>query len=115
MMIENLLKYPLDPRGIDVRRFNKVFMFLDRESARRNEREALTKAVKVYLSRHIGKVPYVICMHPSGTHPYLQIVDYISWAIYRKWESGEDSSYRRIQHLVRSEFPIFASGYMVWY
>ncbi|MFC1944989.1 hypothetical protein ACFLX5_05910, partial [Chloroflexota bacterium] len=41
MMIEKLLKYPFAPQGTDVRRFDKVFIFMDRESDSRNEREAL--------------------------------------------------------------------------
>lgn len=115
MMIENLLKYPFDPRGIDVSRFDKVFIFLDRESSRRQEREALTKGVKRYLTRHLGKVPYILCMHQSASHPYLQIVDYFSWAIYVKWERGETRPYHMIRHLIKSEFPIFQYGIIDWY
>lgn len=115
MMIENLLKYPFDPRGIDVHSFDKVFIFMDRESARRNEREALKKAVRLYVSKHLRNIPYVICMHHSGTHPYLQLVDYCSWAIYVKWEKGEYRPYQKIAHHIGSEFPIFRYGTMIWY
>ncbi|MBE0415290.1 MAG: DUF3800 domain-containing protein [Dehalococcoidia bacterium] len=108
MMIENLLKYPFDPRGIDVSRFDKVFIFLDRESG--SGREELKKAVKLSLARHLGGIPYAICMHPSGTHPYLQMVDYCSWAIYVKWERREYRPHQKIANLVKSEFPIFAYG-----
>jgi hypothetical protein len=44
LMIENLLKYPFDPRGKDVSRFEKVFIFMDREASRASETEALKKA-----------------------------------------------------------------------
>ena len=115
MMIENLLKYPFHPRGIDVSHFDKVFIFLDRESTRRNEREALIKGVKRYLAGYLGKVPYVICMHRSASHPYLQIVDYFSWAIYVKWERIEMRPYNLISHLINSEFPIFQYGFIDWY
>lgn len=115
MMIEDLLKYPFDPRGIDVRSFDKVFIFMDRESSRHSEREALKKAVKLSLARHLGSIPYVICMHQSATHPYLQIVDYCSWAIYVKWQRGEYRPHRRIMKLIRSEFNIFAYGSTLWY
>jgi len=115
MMIENLLKYPFDPRGIDVRSFDKVFIFMDRESARPSEREALKKAIRLYIARHLGDVPSVLCMHHSGTHPYLQLVDYCSWAIYVKWERGEYRPYQKIARLIRSEFSIFRYGMVVWY
>ena len=115
MMIENLLKYPFDPKGIDVSGFDKVFIFMDREASSRTEREALKKAVKLPLAQHLGDVPYVICMHRSGTHSYLQMADYCSWAIYVKWEKNEYRPYKKISKLICSEFPIFASGLAVWY
>ena len=115
MMIENLLRYPFDPRGLDVQRFDKVFIFLDRASARQTEQEALKKGVKLYLARHLGKIPYVICMHQSASHPYLQLVDYMCWAIFKKWERGEQRPYDRVKSLIRREFPIFQAGYKDWY
>ncbi len=115
MMIEHLLKYPFDPRGIDVRTFDKVFIFMDRESARPIEREAFKKAIKLYIAGHLKNVPYTLCMHHSGTHPYLQLVDYCSWAIYVKWAKGEHRPYQKIARLISSEFPIFRYGTVVWY
>lgn len=115
MMIENLLKYPFDPRGIDVSQFSKVFIFMDRASARASEKEALKKAVKIYLARHLKGVPYVICMHDSASHHCLQIVDYLCWAIYVKCERGEARPYEAICHLIKSEFPIFRFGTTDWY
>ncbi len=115
MMVENLLKYPFDPRGIDVSRFSKVFIFMDRASARASEREALKKGVKEYLARHLKGVAYVICMHDSASHHFLQIVDYLCWAIYVKWERGEMRPYDTVRHLIQSEFPIFRFGTVDWY
>lgn len=106
-MLEYLLQYPFDPRGIDVSRFDKVFIFMDRESSHISEREALKKAVKLSLARHIQKVPYIICMHSSVSHPYLQIVDYCSWAIYVKWEKGELRPFHKIRNLTKSEFRVY--------
>jgi hypothetical protein len=115
VMVENLLKYPFDPRGIDVTRYSKVFIFMDRASARMSEREALKKAVKTYLAGHLRGVPYVLCMHDSASHHYLQVADYVCWAIYVKWERSEARPYETIEHLVQSEFPIFRYGYTDWY
>lgn len=114
-MIGNLLKYPFDPRGINVSNFDKVFIFMDREGSQASERDALIKAVKLSLARHLGKVPYVICMHSSVSHYYLQIVDYCSWAIYIKHERGECRPYNKVKNLVHSEFRIFEDGSINWY
>lgn len=115
MMVENLLKYPFDPRGIDVSRFSKVFIFMDRASARASEREALKKAVKGYLAGHLRGVPYMLCMHDSASHHLLQIVDYVCWAIYVKWERGETRPYETFKQMISSEFPIFQHGITNWY
>jgi hypothetical protein len=114
-MIEYLLKYPFDPQGIDVSSFDKVFIFMDREGSQASERNALTKAVKSSLAHHLGEVPYVICMHSSVSHYYLQIVDYCCWAIYVKHEREEYRPYNKIKNLVRSEFRIFEEGNINWY
>ena len=45
--------------------------------------------------------------HASMSDPGLQIVDYINWAVFRKWERGDRSSYARISRAIRSEYEIF--------
>lgn len=114
-MVEYLLQYPFDPRGIDVTRFDKVLIFMDRESARAKEKDAITKAVKLSLARHLQGVPYTLSMHSSASHPYLQIVDYCSWALYVKWERGETRPFNQIKNLVRSEFLIYQNKKAKWY
>ena len=114
-MVEYLLQYPFDPRGIDVTCFDKVLIFMDRESARVREKEALVKAVKLSLARHLRGVPYTLSMHSSASHPYLQIVDYCSWAVYVKWERGEVRPFKQIKNLVRSEFLIYQNKKAKWY
>lgn len=114
-MIEYLLQYPFDPRGIDVTRFDKVLIFMDRESTRAKEKDAITKAVKLSLVRHLRGTPYALSMHSSASHPYLQIVDYCSWALYVKWERGETRPFSKIKDLVRSEFLIYRNKKAKWY
>lgn len=114
-MIEHLLQYPFDPRGIDISKYAKVIFFFDRPAAQRKQQQSLISAVKKYLAAHLKGIPYQICMHSSASHHYLQIVDYISWAIYVKWERGEMRPYEEVRHLVKSEFPIFQRGTTDWY
>ncbi len=114
-MVEYLLKYPFNPKGIDIDNYDKVFIFVDRESSRTSDRDALTKALKISLAELLGNVPYTICMHSSVSHPYLQIVDYCSWAIYVKHEKSEIRPYEKIKKLIASEFSIFTGGNKKWY
>ena len=109
-MVEHLLKYPFDPRGLNISNYDKVIIFMDREGSRASERDALVKAVKLSLARYLEGVPYNILMHSSVSHIYLQVVDYCSWAIYVKHERQEVRPYKKTQGLINSEFAIFEKG-----
>lgn len=115
MMVENLLKYAFDPRGWNVKEYEKVLVFLDQASKRKKERETLVKALKTGLKSHLGGVPYKICMHRSASHPQLQMVDYFSWAIYQRWERNEQRPYSQVSHHIESQFDIFRYGNKKWY
>ena len=114
-LIEKLLQYPFDYRGINVEQYDKVFIFLDREACSHQEKNYIVQAVKGYLRKRLQNIPFRLCMHPSSTHNHLQLVDYCSWAIFRKWEKGDFRSYNRICPLIKGEFPIFQHGTIMWY
>ena len=114
-MVNNLLQFPFDPRGVAISRYEKVFFFFDRFGATTQRRKALIAGIKKYLARHLKGLNYHITMHPSMSHPYLQIVDYISWAIYVRWERKEERPLQEIDHFVKSQFDIFANGKIAWY
>lgn len=52
---------------------------------------------------------------PAYSDVCLQIADYCSWAIQRKWESGDDRSYRLIHSRIASEYNLFARGNWYYY
>ncbi len=54
-------------------------------------------------------------MWPFAVEPCLQIADYCCWAIQRKWEGGDDRSYRLIQDRIRSEYDLFQRGTRHYY
>ncbi len=114
-LIEKLLQYPFDYRGVNVEQYDKVFVFVDRESCSRREKGFIKQAVKRYLHNRLQNIPFRLCMHPSSTHNHLQLVDYCSWAIFRKWERADLRSYNKVRSLIKSEFPIFRYGTTIWY
>ena len=115
MMVEAALKYQFDPRGVDITTYDKVLIFLDRPSQRGRKFKALVKALKLRLPEHLRGVPYQMFFHPSASHHGLQMVDYLSWAIYVSWERGERRPREQVRHLIRSEFDIFRRGRTDWY
>lgn len=80
------------------------------------KRKAVEKALKQNLVKMLpGGTPYRVMHHASKAHYGLQIADYLNWAIFRKWEHEDTSSFEIIEHLVRSEFNIFRSGVRHYY
>ena len=79
-----------------------------------HKRGVLKQAFKSLIKQQTG-LPYALYFHGSKFDFCSQAADYFGWAIYRKWESGDLRSYKLIQNLVKSEFPIFERGWEEYY
>ena len=111
-MLGYLLRYAIQhaPHGI-----GEVVVITDSIPVAR-KRKAVEKAVKMILKEMLSAtIPYRVMHHSSRAHYGLQVADYINWAIYRKWEHGDDSAYSTISDQIRSEFDIFRSGIRHYY
>ncbi len=88
-------------RLLDRLRINKNFIVItDRLPVQKNKKKqvgALKKGIKEYLKKSNLSVRYDIFHHCSASSVNLQIVDYISWAIFRKYEMNQDVFYRKIE------------------
>jgi Protein of unknown function (DUF3800) len=51
----------------------------------------------------------------AASDPCLQVADYCSWAIQRKWEQGDGRAFSLVEPLVASEFDLFARGDTCYY
>lgn len=80
------------------------------------KRKAIEKHVKSATSRlQVPGIQYRLLHHASRSHLGLQVADYCSWAIQRKWEKGEFDCYNRIRSAIRIEFDIFRNGTEYYY
>lgn len=79
------------------------------------KKKAIEKALKLTLAEKMPKIPYMIYHHTSKSNEYLQFVDYVNWAIFRRWEREDLRSYDLIKDAVKSEFDIFRSGERFYY
>jgi hypothetical protein len=94
----------------DLNLFDEVIVYTDEIPVRR-KRDAIEKAVKMTLSEMLPKsAKYRILHHSSKSNMDLQIVDYCTWAIYRKWDRSDPRSYELIRSAVCSEIDFFKSG-----
>ena len=74
-----------------------------------------TSAVNDVVQQHVKRVPWKTHFCPAMADPCLQIADYCTWAIQRKWEQGDSRSYNVIAHLVKHEYDSWKSGTKHYY
>lgn len=65
--------------------------------------KALKKGIKHYLKSNGKNLRYTIHHHCSASSSNLQIIDYIGWAINRKYEHNDSSYYEMIQQYLLEE------------
>jgi hypothetical protein len=86
---------------------DKDFIIItDRLPVQKNKKKqigALKKGIKEYIRSNGLNIRYDIFHHTSASSANLQIVDYISWAIFRKYERGEDAYYNKIKVYILDE------------
>ena len=117
-LIQNSGKlYPLILRillSYIVRNYDKdeilKLIFITDELPVKREKEAITKGIKLHLSESFGKKPYKIFHWNSKSTIGLQAVDYVCWAIQRKWNMQDPRSYDLVKRSIQSEFDVFKSG-----
>ena len=112
-MIGYLLRYLLN--GYNLSLYSEVIVFTDRIPVQK-KRKAVEKAVKITLASKLPKgTQYRIFHHESKSNSDLQIADYCNWAVYRKWDSGDERSYQTIKTVIKSEFDMFRTGTRCYY
>jgi len=88
---------------LDELQIDKNFVIItDRLPVQKNKNKqvgALKKGIKEYLkNKKLDKqIRYDIFHHCSASSANLQIVDYICWAIFRKFERNDDTYYKRVE------------------
>ncbi|MEA1893247.1 MAG: DUF3800 domain-containing protein [Campylobacterota bacterium] len=91
---------------LDILQIDKNFIIItDRLPVHKNKNKqisALKKGIKEYIKNKSLQIRYDIFHHCSASSVNLQIVDYISWAIFRKHEMNQDIFYKKIEkYLIR--------------
>ena len=98
-----------------VARANSELMVTGASLGTRKQRYELAAAVTDVVRQVSPTTTHATNYWPAASDPCLQVADYCCWAIQRKWEKGDDRSYRLIAHQVRSEFDAFRRGSRTYY
>jgi|GEM_PF-2570886 len=67
-------------------------------------RSATISGIRTARAKYGNGINYQLHHTPSGCHPFIQIADYICWALYRKYERGDVRSYDLISGLIDDEW-----------
>lgn len=81
----------------------------------KSERRVFTAQLKDVMQQVGNRRKWKVAFWPASTDPCLQIADYFSWAVQRKWERGDPRSYDLVKHRIRSEFDVFSGSIMTYF
>ncbi len=79
------------------------------------KRQAVKHAVADVVRQVSPTAVFHTAFFSSVSDPCLQVADYVTWAIQRKWEQGDPRSYDLIRSQVSSTFEPFKIGRTVYY
>ena len=81
----------------------------------RRRRAIYTASVNEVVAQVLKGVTWITTFTPAGCDPCLQLADYCTWAIQKKWEKGDERSYALIQSRIASEFNLWRRGRTHYY
>ncbi|MEW6654319.1 MAG: DUF3800 domain-containing protein [Bacteroidota bacterium] len=101
--------------GYTLKRFSGLYsqaIIITYEIPVKKRKKEIQKAIKSYISHwsEAEKIPYKIYHYSSKSDMNLHIIDYINWAIFRKWERTDNMNYEKIAKSIVSEFDVFKAG-----
>jgi len=112
-MLGEHLKFILAQHRLE--NFAEIIVFTDRIPVQR-KRGAVEKAVKQTLA---GLLPpgirYRVLHHDSKSNFDLQIADYCTWAVYRKWALNDARAFSVIAPVVQNEWDFFLNETATYY
>lgn len=81
----------------------------------KKRQQSLSTAVNDVILQTAGHLDVKTAFWSAASEPCLQVADYCSWAIQRKWERADNRSYLLIADKIASEFDVFASSTTTFY
>ena len=116
----NLASMPLRFIFRNVRANTKpVIVYADRPPSQveHRHREHIQKSIKRAARSELPHgVPFLTYHHHSASNAWLQVADYCCWAVFRKWEKGDDEFYIRLaRRLAEPELDVYADSTTRYY
>ena len=84
----------------------KLHLFIDRKDTKKKLRDNFIRYLTTQMSSR-GRKHFIVELHTSHENKSLQAVDFISWAIFRKYERGDYEFYELIKNRIIDEKLLF--------
>lgn len=101
----NILLDRLHTKGV-LKTDEPIHLFVDPKDTKKRLRENFIKYLTDSMSKR-RNATFAIELHSSHDNKSLQAVDFISWALFRKYESGDFKFYEMIKDKIIEERPLF--------
>jgi hypothetical protein len=81
------------------------------------KRDAAEKAIKTTCRQELAEaVRFDSYHHPASSNCWIQVADYCSWAVFKKWEHGDTRTYDQLRgRLVEAELDALRAGTILHY
>ena len=93
---------------------NRLFVAASRLGTKK-KRGRFHEAVDEVVDQVSRCASHRVAFWPTESDPCLQVADYCTWAVQRKWERGDSRSYDLIKDKIASEFDAWAVGATHYY
>lgn len=101
----NILLDRLHTREV-LKQKESVHLFIDRKDTKKRLRENLIRYLTDSMKKRSNGL-FAVELHSSHENKSLQAVDFISWAIFRKYEHGDYGFYEIIKNKITDEWLLF--------
>jgi hypothetical protein len=96
------------------RRGDRFFVAASSLGTKRQRRLFHSEVIAV-VQQVTRSVQHCVVAWPTSSDPCLQVADYCTWAIQRKWERGDPRSYNLIASKIQSEYDVWRIGQVRYY
>jgi hypothetical protein len=74
---------------------SKIVLYTDRVP-QDAKKKIVSKSIKDLCARQVPNIPCHVMHHASESNAWLQVADYCSWAVCRKWENDDLRTYLKL-------------------
>jgi hypothetical protein len=94
-------------------RTSQVLIYTDTLPFPKPQAKAVETSIKASCNRELNKIPFHVLHHRIESNYWIQVTDYCSWSVCRKWEGGDTHFYDLLKNKIAAPelIPMTAKPY----